>query len=507
MQYRLLRNNKESGPYTKAQLEDLGLKPYDLLWIEGRGGAWQYASEIDDLKSIAPVVEEQPYDRFYKGKEKATTTTTVSSRQVTSFTNNAAETGTATLKPPKPRIRISGDKVVMIDNAALQQPQPITNVISSIPKEQTAVAIPKPAPKQEAAKVVQGVGLHWENMYEDWKGEEVPVAEKPAPANVQTIEEVKQRYEESKLKHFDVKNHTKSNPSAVKQNIMAGVAILVLAIGGYAGYKLNESGATNRTQATPIVEKAEVVQGENSPLQNSDEAALNTTTTAQQTTSNNTTAATTGEIKSTLPAAGNTAITPASTVENKSPELAEYKKEANPPAKSTTTVTPANTIIKPEDKTSAVEQQTSATAKSNTATTKENKEEETPYTIRKPNVSAPVQATPATEAPEVKHEAPKKNIKDVITVSKLGNTNTSSVQNVLLSVKNVSDFPVDLAVIDIQYYDANGRYQKGETMYVKNIGAGNNVNVRIPDGKTARTINYKVSLVSSEQKTLYLVGE
>lgn len=47
MQYRLLRNNKESGPYTKAQLEEMGLKPYDLLWIEGRGGAWLYASEID----------------------------------------------------------------------------------------------------------------------------------------------------------------------------------------------------------------------------------------------------------------------------------------------------------------------------------------------------------------------------------------------------------------------------------------------------------------------------
>ena len=64
MQYRLLRNNKESGPYTKALLEEMGLKPYDLLWIEGRGGAWLYASEIDDLKSIAPAIEEQPYDRF-----------------------------------------------------------------------------------------------------------------------------------------------------------------------------------------------------------------------------------------------------------------------------------------------------------------------------------------------------------------------------------------------------------------------------------------------------------
>jgi hypothetical protein len=44
----------------------LGLKPYDLIWTEGRSAAWRYPSEIDELKEVAPTVEEQPYDRFYK---------------------------------------------------------------------------------------------------------------------------------------------------------------------------------------------------------------------------------------------------------------------------------------------------------------------------------------------------------------------------------------------------------------------------------------------------------
>src|SRR5882724_9676393 len=64
--YLLLRNNKESGPYSLEALIQLGLKPYDLVWIEGRSAAWRYPSEVDDLKYYAPVVEEQPYDRFYK---------------------------------------------------------------------------------------------------------------------------------------------------------------------------------------------------------------------------------------------------------------------------------------------------------------------------------------------------------------------------------------------------------------------------------------------------------
>ncbi|MES1218009.1 MAG: hypothetical protein ABUT20_21055, partial [Bacteroidota bacterium] len=64
--YLLLRDNKNSGPYTLEALLQLGLKPYDLVWVEGKSAAWRYPSEVDDLKFYAPAVEEQPYDRFYK---------------------------------------------------------------------------------------------------------------------------------------------------------------------------------------------------------------------------------------------------------------------------------------------------------------------------------------------------------------------------------------------------------------------------------------------------------
>ena len=64
--YRLLRSNKESGPYSLNDLVTLGLKPYDLVWVDGRSAAWRYASEVAELKDYAPATEEQPYDRFYK---------------------------------------------------------------------------------------------------------------------------------------------------------------------------------------------------------------------------------------------------------------------------------------------------------------------------------------------------------------------------------------------------------------------------------------------------------
>ncbi len=64
--YRLLRDNKETGPFSEEELIAKGFKPYDLIWVEGRSAGWRYPSEIPAFKTFAPVIEEQPYDRFYK---------------------------------------------------------------------------------------------------------------------------------------------------------------------------------------------------------------------------------------------------------------------------------------------------------------------------------------------------------------------------------------------------------------------------------------------------------
>ncbi|HXB94279.1 MAG TPA: hypothetical protein VNU70_03935, partial [Puia sp.] len=64
--YLLLRNNKQSGPHSLEELKNMGLKAYDLVWLEGKSAAWRYPCEIAELTPFAPAVEEQPFDRFYK---------------------------------------------------------------------------------------------------------------------------------------------------------------------------------------------------------------------------------------------------------------------------------------------------------------------------------------------------------------------------------------------------------------------------------------------------------
>src|SRR5688572_24881798 len=50
--YSLLRNNKQTGPYALEELLHLNLKPFDLVWVEGKSGGWSYPSELDALKPL-----------------------------------------------------------------------------------------------------------------------------------------------------------------------------------------------------------------------------------------------------------------------------------------------------------------------------------------------------------------------------------------------------------------------------------------------------------------------
>lgn len=69
--YILLRDNKQSGPYSLDEILQLGLRPFDLIWVEGRSAGWSYPSEINALK---PYVPEAPASVQPKGTESTPST-------------------------------------------------------------------------------------------------------------------------------------------------------------------------------------------------------------------------------------------------------------------------------------------------------------------------------------------------------------------------------------------------------------------------------------------------
>jgi hypothetical protein len=84
--YLLLRNNKQSGPYTLSELIALQLKPLDLIWVEGRSRSWAYPTEMNELKSH--VKEDK------KKKESVTVYPEADSKLVLPRTNNKTRKGT-----------------------------------------------------------------------------------------------------------------------------------------------------------------------------------------------------------------------------------------------------------------------------------------------------------------------------------------------------------------------------------------------------------------------------
>lgn len=126
--YLLLRNNKESGPYTLEALVQLGLKPYDLVWVEGKSAAWRYPSEVEGLKFYAPAVEEQPFDRFFKKPSEQN----AEKDQQPSLAHSSVQQINTETKPAE----------VEVQEVVTQQQAQKENVEVKIPKKQVYVSMP-----------------------------------------------------------------------------------------------------------------------------------------------------------------------------------------------------------------------------------------------------------------------------------------------------------------------------------------------------------------------------
>src|SRR5215212_1516758 len=83
--YLLLRNNQKSGPYSLDELLQLQLKPFDLVWVEGRSAGWRYPGEIDSLKEYVaePPKPATPFEPLATTALEQTTTIQSKSKQDT----------------------------------------------------------------------------------------------------------------------------------------------------------------------------------------------------------------------------------------------------------------------------------------------------------------------------------------------------------------------------------------------------------------------------------------
>lgn len=519
-QYRLLRDNKETGPYTAEELIKKGLKAYDLVWIDGQSAAWRYPSEVPELRAFAPAVEEQPFDRFYNTKPNN------KGNQPAPQQPAATQPGTAPRQPQqepaggKPRFRIKAD-LHKVEIVAVNPPAPPPTANTSRAARQET---PQPAGNtaQPASDAVMGVG--WEEALAEWKNDqhhptEPAAAAEPTVRYSASLDDIKQRYEETVL------NPRKKLEG--KQWLRYGLSFLLiplLGIGMWLGKKwdnkqtaeaLHRPGIENNESSKPAEETAakdgpSVLSGND--LKATDETPAQTPKQQVQAAAHPPVAAhkTQQPLKKTQAAvppknavAKNNAL-PGKPVTARPLELASKTSIPNNAVnktavnKPTVIVTPGKNNAGKLPVTPAVVKETTATAslpKSNAPVA--NTASNNPVNTATGNTTTAA-ATPPAPA--------RKRIADYVSVNDDGAA-PGSGESMKLHVKNLSNIPVDLVVLDLQYYDAKGRFQKGETMYVNHLGARDEVALQPPAAKNAQKVTYKVSLLSIEKKGIYLIAE
>lgn len=452
MQYRLLRNNKETGPYTREQLLQTGFKPYDLVWADGMSASWSYPSEMHEFKAFAPAVEEQPFDRFYKKKDK-----TVAA---------AAQENVAVIKE-KPRIRIRADW------------KKIDATIDALPPFEKKKTVVENTAQQTAQP-------EWQRVYTEWQQHQHTVKEaskKEANSVVETkfsqsLSDIKERYIETVLK--DKKKKTFSLPSFKmpdSKNLWPGFIILLLALGFFLSKKF---------KTEPLKDAVAQVEGKPAVGEMSDDNTANAIKDF-----NNKGDEFNGNIKADEPEH----ITVPAKLNSSNNEKQHTIVKKNVAAKSDEVkILPLNSkAIVAKNKIDAAKQNitTTSTLNKNVVTKQD--------AVKKQTAPASKPVSPDMQ--------PKRKIDDYVLVSKAAASQALTVQDVHLAVKNISGFPIDLAVVEVKYFDVNGRYQKGETVFVKNLGANQSKDVKVPDSRNSYSVNYKISLVSADQSTLYLIAD
>jgi hypothetical protein len=164
MMYLLLRDNKQSGPYSFDELKTKGLKAYDLVWVEGRSAAWRYPSEIDELSAFAPAVEEQPFDRFYKkpasAAAKAGDTAMVMVSQPTTTSNPAIKRTIYVTMPGGIAARDTGRQQAQArEPAPVRESAPAREILREITPLREVVAFPVRKPTKVWLPVAIGAAV------------------------------------------------------------------------------------------------------------------------------------------------------------------------------------------------------------------------------------------------------------------------------------------------------------------------------------------------------------
>jgi len=499
--YLLLRDNKQSGPYTCDELRTKGLKAYDLVWLEGRSAAWRYPSEVEELRAFAPVVEEQPFDRFYKKPSQTPATATTASQVsagATQHSRPAAQSANAGSFPPESSSSSSvpGKRIIYVTLPAARNQPNNTNNKESATREPVKPPVNVPVPERQSSNInnqalsqspVPSLYDKGAGLQESTTGYSTPSAagEQQAAGStaISPIAALGSEFlNEEDLSHSreDWRTIVESAPrrksrrnfSRALQPLLVVVCILaLLAAGIFIGLSLN---------------------------------------------------------KDSLGLAKKLALKKDLTAVQQLPPPPPHDKEQGQPASLSPNIAPLTSVV-PTNKDSIKKETVSVlNTQHNTSPlstwqkppANPARERITPLPPRNPGnmhaVNTPAKDSTLITYPVVQREASRRSDLSVEKMDKdLIRSNLSNlvslgashytvgafggISDLQLTISNRSVYALDLVVVEVQYIQANKKVFKTENLYFRSVGAGSALMQEAPKSTRGIKVQYKITLVNSKE--------
>jgi hypothetical protein len=506
--YLLLRDNKESGPFSLDDLQRLGFKPYDLVWVEGKSAAWRYPGELPELKPFAPIVEEQPFDRFYKKptEQKADSTPINYEQPHQDF---VAETPTPThiyagftkeeeKYLPKPNIEevtplatkksvfvtLPGNaKKVLVDRPKQVQPE----------KQATFESKEQFQPKQKVTENSSVSSASQVAAQETVDSRTIVVTENPETAKIkysQPLDEIKEMY----VKTLQDRKHKIARKSLwLKYLKVAATVLALIAVGVVVGLGMKKSdtpGNIATVQPVPSefqqlpVDSSIAANNDNQASIENDEAASQRSTSKDITEENPVTDANADKqrLVSDQPVSEKMQAQPQQ--QNERPVTTKDNKETTSLSKN------ASDFLKESD-------EYYPGAETNPSTGERNKQK------RSDAAAMLAENKPVFKEDKKFVSKPSSALADQVEVSSNNYQRVAfgGIRNLQLTIKNDSKYALDNVMVELLYLRPNELPLKTDNIVFRGIAPHGTSTIKIPDTNRGIKVTYKIIHIESKQLT------
>ena len=442
--YLLLRSNKQSGPYSLQQLVSFGLKPYDLVWLEGKSAAWRYPSEVEGLKDYAPATEEQPYDRFYKKPEEKPQEKQINKpAQPQQEIYSLPKEETYVLPVENKTITTSRKVFVAMpeNHVSNKQSQPVYAKVPAFVEE-------KPVVVEEKKVGSNSVYIRQEPVAKEQvlpkqepiiKADPVSLKEEPTlnEKYAESLDDIKRRYTETYLSRKKKSRWTSTHTSVLQ--VFGGAIFFCLIV--VVAYK-NFAGEDKPQSRTTMIQP--------------DKRSINTV----------------------IPSNTST-VTPPLTPEAKTSSTIKTQ------TKKEDTNIPAESLV-----TNSTQQKKDEVIRENEITAAEKVEKKA--VMPKPTEEKPAETKPKTRPVNI-------NKLVNVTANNYKQRAFGGVMNLELTVNNDSKFELDKVIVELQYLKPSEQPIKTEKIVFSSIEANGSKTLKIPDYLRGVKVAYRVMEIESSQ--------